>query len=165
MGMLVVGIDPGLTGAVCFLNTDGTVAFFDTPTVKIKSGKKTKNRYVPEQMAEILRGCDAMTSVVVLEFASTRPGMAAGAVLATGKGWGLWRGIAATLSLPVEDVTPQSWKGGMLGKGIGGDKGASIRRACQLYPAAASQLSRAKDDGRAEALLMATYYKRCRGWA
>lgn len=165
MSMLVVGIDPGLTGAVCFLNPDGTVVFFDTPTVKIKSGKSKKTRYIPEQMAEVLRGCGPTTSVVVLEFASTRPKMAAGAILSTGKGWGLWRGIAAGLGLAVEDVTPQSWKGGMLGKGIGGDKGASIRRACQLYPAAAAQLGRAKDDGRAEALLMASYYKRCRGWA
>jgi crossover junction endodeoxyribonuclease RuvC len=78
-----------------------------------------------------------------------------------GQGLGMWQGIIAALGLPLEMPSPQRWKKEMLAD-QGKDKDASRFKAIQLFPTLAVQLSRVKDDGRAEALLMAAYGQRLR---
>lgn len=79
-----------------------------------------------------------------------------------GKGLGIWLGIIAALGLPSVHITPVVWKKAMLNGGAGQDKGASIVHALRLFPNAADYLTRKKDDGRAEALLIAAFIRRMR---
>jgi crossover junction endodeoxyribonuclease RuvC len=78
-----------------------------------------------------------------------------------GQGLGMWQGIIAALGLPLEMPSPQRWKKEMLAD-QGKDKDASRFKAIALFPALAAQMSRVKDDGRAEAILMAEYGRRLR---
>jgi crossover junction endodeoxyribonuclease RuvC len=78
-----------------------------------------------------------------------------------GEGFGIWKGIIAAFQLPVELVSPQRWKKTMLAD-QGKEKDASRFKAMQLFPSVADQLKRVKDDGRAEALLLAEYGRRLR---
>jgi crossover junction endodeoxyribonuclease RuvC len=79
-----------------------------------------------------------------------------------GRGLGTWEGVLAGLGIPYELVTPQRWKKALM-DGMGKDKDASRLQAIRLFPAIAGQLARKKDDGRADALLIAEYGRRTRG--
>lgn len=158
--MTFVGIDPGLDGAVCILNgpTAPTPRFFDTPYLTVTKGKGTKRKYLPAAMAAILEPLRGFPDVLVgVELVGAMPGQGVTSMFSIGFGCGLWHGIIAGLKLPHEQITPQRWKKLF---GLGADKNASIVRALQIYPACASQFSRKKDHGRAEALLIAEYLRR-----
>jgi crossover junction endodeoxyribonuclease RuvC len=99
---------------------------------------------------------------VGLELVHAMPGQGVTSMFSMGRGVGIWEGILAGLRIPFDTVTPQAWKKLLLGKGAGDDKNASILRAQALIPGAAEYLSRAKDDGRAEAMLIAEYFRRTR---
>jgi crossover junction endodeoxyribonuclease RuvC len=149
------GIDPGLTGAVGILDHNGRlVSVVDTPTIAIRKGKTTKHDYLPSQMASILAGKDVR---VALEFVSAMPRQGVTSVFSFGRGTGIWEGILGALELPYCKVTPQAWKRALIGVGTGSNKAASILRAQQLIPGAASYLTLKKHEGRAEALLIALW--------
>jgi crossover junction endodeoxyribonuclease RuvC len=164
MQNLYIGIDPGLDGAVAAIDDSRVVGIWDAPTVTVKkSGKGSKRMYVPAQMSRILSslacspGVDR--AVIGLELVRSRPGQGVTSMFSMGHGVGLWEGIIAALGIESVQLTPQKWKKAMLG-GLGGeDKNASIVQALRLHPSAAEYLTLKKHDGRAEALLMATYVR------
>lgn len=153
-GMNIIGIDPGQTGAVAFIN-DGHIELFDTPTELVKKGKGNKTEYLPSLMAEILRG--KTIDHCYIEKVGAMPGQGVTSMFNFGKGYGLWIGILAAMQIPYTLVTPQAWKKEVM-QGVG-DKDAARGKAMQLYPASAQLLSRKKDIGRADALLIAHF-----GW-
>lgn len=159
---IYIGIDPGLFGAVAGIDHRGhIISVQDTPIVKVKKSKGYKNAYVDSQMAAILsvliQAAGATGCQVALENVHAMPGQGVTAMFNMGVGLGLWRGIITTLKLPFTFVEPVVWKKEM---GIikGANKGESIVRAAQLFPTA--DLARKKDDGRADALLMAEFLRR-----
>jgi crossover junction endodeoxyribonuclease RuvC len=159
---IFIGIDPGLFGAVAGIDHRGNIiSVQDTPIVKVKKSKGYKNTYIESQMATILNGlieaAGATGCQVMLENVHAMPGQGVTAMFNMGVGLGLWRGIIATLRLPVTFVEPATWKK-EVGILKGSDKGQSIVRAAQLFPKA--DLARKKDDGRADALLMAECLRR-----
>lgn len=151
----IVGIDPGQTGAVAFIIGQG-VELFDTPVEMVKKGKTNKTEYMPSAMADILR--DKKIDHVFIEKVGAMPGQGVTSMFGFGKGFGLWIGILAALQIPYTLVTPQAWKK-VLMQGVS-DKDAARGRSQQLFPAVANQLSRKKDIGRADALLIAEYGRR-----
>ncbi|KKM76262.1 hypothetical protein LCGC14_1382060 [marine sediment metagenome] len=146
----IVGIDPGLGGAVAFIMRDDLAVVDDVPVIQV--GKKRE--YNAPEMAEILR-CWSPDHVYI-EKVHSMPKQGVASSFNFGKGFGLWLGIVATLGIPYTLVTPQRWKGKML-DGQRRGKGDARLRATQLFPELASSLTRVKDDGRAEALLIAAY--------
>lgn len=160
MAAPILGIDPGLDGAAVLL-VAGAPTFFDTPTVTIGRGRSTKRAYAEQQMAQIVRQATSMNPglKVVIESVHSMPGQGVRSVFTFGEGFGLWRGILAACEVPFELVSPQRWKAGLL-DGTGKDKDASRLRAMQLYPAATEWLKRKKDNGRADALLIAEWGRR-----
>lgn len=154
--MTIIGIDPGLTGAVVALGNGCVPRISDTPTFEARKGKKNKTDYLPAEMAELIRTCAVGASVhAYIEQVSAMPGQGVTSMFGFGKGFGLWLGILAALQVPYTLVTPQAWKKAMMhGKG---DKDAARIRAQELFPGCVSQLSRKKDIGRADALLIAEY--------
>jgi crossover junction endodeoxyribonuclease RuvC len=164
-----IGIDPGLNGAVAVLRPeikDGGfvvpqgIAIYDTPTMLIE-GEKTKHKYNTRGMANILRGYVGLDVLVILEQVHSMPKQGVASSFSFGEGLGMWEGIVAALGLPLEMVSPQRWKKAVLSD-QGKDKDASRFRMMQMFPSVADQLSRKKDDGRADALCMAEYGRRLR---
>jgi len=162
MEVLYLGIDPGLSGAVAFIKNGEDPIIIDTPTTKIKSGKKTKRLFVESEMVRML--IDNISThkhvQVALEKIHSMPGQGVAAMFSMGEGYGLWRGILSALYLPYSLVTPQSWKKELM-DGMGKEKAASCYRAQQLFPKA--ELFGPKGgaiDGRGDALLIAEYARR-----
>ncbi len=162
---IYVGIDPGLHGALAAVSGGGEfIGVWDTSVLSVKRGRKNKTVYIPTQMAQTLRNLlvspKNRVRVVGLEFIHSMPGQGVSSMFSMGQGFGIWEGVTAALGLPTEYVTPQRWKKTMLGVGSGTDKPASIVKALALFPSAEGYLKRKKDDGRAEAILIAEYFRR-----
>lgn len=150
--MDVIGIDPGKTGAVAFLPEQRVE---DIPTTT-SSGK---NEYLPRMMAEMLIGYQGDKTLVVIEKQQAWPQQGRTSIFSTGVGYGIWLGILAALKIPTEIVTPQRWQKEML-QGRRADKELSRIRAQELFPSLMHRLEFKKDEGRAEALLIAEYGRR-----
>lgn len=160
-----VGIDPGNTGALVVLE-DGEVEFHDTPTYR--DGKKT--RIDAAGCAALLRDLkyDCLPDsgkrlMVTIERVGARPNEGVSSMFTFGHGYGIWIGALAALEIPYQLVTPQAWKKVMM-PGAPHDKDASRIVARRLFPTQTEEgLSRKKDHGRADALLMAEYGRRTAG--
>ena len=96
---------------------------------------------------------------VYIERAQAMPKQGVTSMFNYGKGFGLWLGLLIGIGFPYTLVSPRRWKASMLSD-MPKDKGASILRAKQLFPASARELTRVKDHNRAEALLIAAYGQR-----
>jgi len=161
---IYVGIDPGKSGAVAALNQDGEiVSIQDTPTMHVKKGRKNSNVYLPSNMMALLKAINdsGKIAVVGIERAQAMPRQGSTSGFTIGYGYGLWTGIAIALQLPIEVIEAQAWKRHARIP-IGSDKKASIVRALQIWPSC-RELSRRKDDGRAEALMIAEYMRASAG--
>ena len=146
---MIVGIDPGITGAVAVLTDSGEfVAVHDMPTMKL--GDK-KNQVHAPSLAKMLRFIEPR--MVVLESVHAMPGQGVTSMFNFGMGYGAIKGVLAGIGVPYKDATPQKWKKacGLIGK----DKDAARLLAIELWPEAS--LSRKKDCGRADALLIAKF--------
>ena len=155
-----IGVDPGLSGAVAAISQHGKfICVGDTPVAEVKKGKGAKHFYLPAQMVAQLKGIQAHGAITLIgiELVHAMPGQGVTSMFRMGQGLGMWEMAFVALSLPYKWITPQSWKKELLRAGVGDDKSASIVRAQELFPAAAEFLKRKKDDGRAEAILLAEY--------
>lgn len=157
--MIIAGIDPGKTGALAITYPDGAVQFFDVPLVFL-----TKTKTVPaftewqETWANALEFAGA--DLVVIELVTGgQSGKKQGAQSMFNFGGALRFAHAIALTPRprprIEFVTPAVWKSklGLLNTG----KGASREKCRTLYPRSTPELTRVKDDGRAEAALIAHY--------
>jgi crossover junction endodeoxyribonuclease RuvC len=153
--MIVAGLDPGKTGALAILYGDNTVEFFDVPRVVLKN--KDVPAYAEWQtnwhMALELAGVDK----AVIEDVAARPGQGVSSMFKFGRTLGFAHAIVLGIRPrpAVQFTTPGQWKA-KLGL-LNSSKGASREKAVSLFPSVESRLTRVKDDGRAEALLIAHY--------
>lgn len=165
---IFVGVDPGLDGAIAFVDQDGKfVEVHDAPTITVKSGRKNRRHYIESAMVTLLTKYDPYSRdknfqgqkicVVGIENVHAMPGQGVTSMFSMGNGFGTWVGILAALRFPYEKIEPRAWKK-ELGLGVGADKNASVVLASRLFPRA--PLARKKDHGRAEALLIAEHCRR-----
>lgn len=157
--MSFVGIDPGLSGALAFLGMaeDGTIRTLqvrDMPIFTITNNKHKRREIDTQSLAQAIRLW--APHLVVVERVHSMPGQGVASSFTFGQGYGEIRGVTAALALPVEFVGPRVWKKAL---GVTSDKDTSRRAASMLFPRHAAYWSRKKDDGRAEAALLAWY-----GW-
>jgi crossover junction endodeoxyribonuclease RuvC len=148
----ILGVDPGLSGAVAILDTkNDTLDVCDMPLgqITLSSGKK-RNELNDAALACIIKGYKP--DCAVLEIVSARPGEGVSSVFRFGASWGVVRGILATLEIPVDMMRPQEWQ--TKARLPRGDH-AAILRASQVFPHAAHHFARKMDHGRADAALMA----------
>ena len=154
-----VGIDPGLTGAVALIHGEsplgGVIEIFDAPIAVVKKGKKKQGVPLPDEMARIFYGIRDYNPIVYIEQVHAMRKQGVTSMFNFGMGYGMWIGILAALSIPYQLVTPQRWKKEMMHGMVTAEKDASLVQAKRLFPQVAEQLQRKKDDGRAEALLIA----------
>jgi hypothetical protein len=149
----VIGIDPGISGALALLTHDGDlIDVADMPT--LRDGSAGRTAVNAPLLAELLARWHARE--VICEFVSARPGEGAVGAFSFGRSRGAIEGACAVLSLPIRFLTPRSWKRIIgLPAGRDGAKDAARSGAIRRWPDKAALVARAKDDGRAESALIA----------
>lgn len=149
--MKLAGIDPGLSGAICVFDVAaGTLTLLDMPVVEVASGKSIKRKLSEPMLAELLR-VHAIEHCA-LEQVSAMPGQGVTSMFSFGQTYGAIRGVLAGLRVPMTPVTPRSW---MRDLGLTAGKDGARQRASEIFPAYAASFIRKKDDGRADAALLA----------
>jgi crossover junction endodeoxyribonuclease RuvC len=151
--MTILGIDPGASGGIAFFSMQrGLLSIFDMPTVEVKRGGKNK-REVSAAMLNAIIGARDIDAAFV-EKVGAMPGQGVSSMFQFGRSVGMIEGVLSALEIPTNYVTPQSWQKAV---GARGGKDASRARAAELFPAYAANFTRKKDDGRADAALIAWY--------
>jgi len=151
--MIIAGIDPGKSGAMAIVYPDNKVHFFDVPMIKLRGKAKPawKDWDRTWRSALDFAGVD----LIVIEEVAARPGQGVTSMFTFGRTLGFVHAIAVASGAAVETVSPTVWKA-KLGL-LNSSKGASRERAENLLPDTCGKLDRVKDDGRAEAALLAYY--------
>lgn len=149
---MIIGVDPGLHGAVAIYRSDKDFGVFDMPTFELVRNGKKKHELDPHTLARLLTPYRLATAW--LEQVNSMPGQGVSSVFSFGKSYGIVIGVLATLGIPYNFVTPQVWKKAMQ---VPAAKDAARARASQLLPLHANKWNRVKDDGRAESALIALY--------
>ena len=156
--MLIVGIDPGISGSICFLDGGKILDVIEMPTMA--EGKKNKRQVNGSQIYnEISKRMpkDSNKDIrVVIEQVSAMPGQGVTSMFNFGQSFGILKGICSAMQLPVYFVRPAKWKKyfGL----INSEKDASRTRAIEMFPYFSSQLSKKKDSNKADAILIASFY-------
>lgn len=153
--LYICGIDPGASGALAFFNVGvGALEMFPMPTVEKRVGSRKRREVDPLGVSAIFTKM-RHPQAVVIERVSSMPGQGVSSTFAFGRGLGVIEGVLAAHGLPVIWVAPTTWKRHF--DLLKQDKSASRAKAAALFPAYESLFSRAKDDGPAEAALMAMW--------
>jgi crossover junction endodeoxyribonuclease RuvC len=154
--MIIIGIDPGISGAISVLENKKILEVYDTPTMI--DGKKNKRQINSAQVTNIIK--ERLNSdkevIVVVEQVNAMPGQGVTSMFNFGQSFGVIKGICAALSLPIYFVRPTKWKKHF--NLIKTNKDASRTKVIEAYPEISSKLSRKKDSNRADAILIALYF-------
>ena len=156
--MLIIGIDPGISGSICFLE-DGIIKdAIEMPTMT--EGKKNKKQVNGSQIFnEIslkIKSFEKKNIKVVIEQVSAMPGQGVTSMFNFGQSFGILKGICSAMQLPIYFVRPAKWK--KYFNLINSEKDASRTRAIEIFPYFSSNLSKKKDSNKADAILIASYF-------
>lgn len=157
----VLGVDPGLDGAIAVINPDGRAEIFDIPTVGTNRREYNMQAILAEIVGPLRDRCqlEGHEFVACMEAVHAMPKNGSQASFSLGIASGMYRMLFAALGISLELVPPQRWKSALnLSAKLGKD--ASRETALGLFPSMADQLKRKKDHGRAEALLIAEWKRR-----
>lgn len=167
--MIVIGIDPGLNGAIARINGSES-SVWDLPTMTVDRNGKARRAINPDALARMLKDIVGIQrdgdAVVCVERAQSSSQMGVTSSFNYGSGYGLIIGVLAAIAVPRKTVPPATWKRAMgliqhgtpkIGRAKAGSKHTALELARRLYPALAAQLSREGDHNRAEAVLIAHY--------
>jgi crossover junction endodeoxyribonuclease RuvC len=154
--MIIIGIDPGINGAISVIENKKILEVYDTPTMI--DGKKNKRQINSAQVTNIIkeRQKDNSEVIVVVEQVNAMPGQGVTSMFNFGQSFGVIKGICAALSLPIYFVRPAKWKKHF--NLIKTNKDASRTKVIEVYPEISSKLHRKKDSNRADAILIALYF-------
>lgn len=153
--MKFMGIDPGAFGAVAILDADSReLVIIDMPTIKVKRGPRVVNQVDAHMLADALRLHVTTDTTAMIEKVHAMPGQGVSSMFSFGRAAGIIEGVLAGLSVSFELIPPATWTKSM--RTFGGKDG-SRQRAQELFPDYAHLFARKKDDGRAEAALLACY--------
>ena len=156
--MLVIGIDPGISGSICFFE-DGVIKdVIEMPTMT--DGKKNKKQVngsqIFNEISERIKKIDKRNIKVVIEQVSAMPGQGVTSMFNFGQSFGILKGICSAMRLSMYFVRPAKWK--KYFNLINSEKDASRTRAIEIFPYFSTELSRKKDTNKADAILIASFY-------
>lgn len=150
-----IGVDPGASGAIAVLDRDSDIVqIFDMPTLETKVGRAIKKKVNPQAITAELRIFKEARVDAILELVGAMPGQGVTSMFNFGRSLGIIEGVLAGMDVPYEMVTPTVWKKHMK---LTTNKDDSREKAMRLWPDKANLFLRKKDDGRAEAALLALY--------
>ena len=154
--MIIIGVDPGISGAISVIENKKILEVYDTPTMI--EGKKNKKQINGAQVSNIIK--ERLNSnkdvVVVVEHVNAMPGQGVTSMFNFGQSFGVIKGICAALKLPIYFVRPAKWKKHF--NLIKTNKDASRTKVIEAYPEISNKLHRKKDSNRADAILIALYF-------
>ena len=158
--MRIIGIDPGLSGAIAILDGLKIFDMFDMPVMS--EGKKNKNQLNSAQLVNIIRQhiLQGDNTFVIVEQVSAIPGQGVTSMFNFGQTFGAIKGICASLNLPIFYVRPAKWKKHF--DLINASKDASRTKVIEMYPLISDRLRKKKDVNKADAILIARYFKECK---
>ena len=152
----IIGIDPGLSGAVAVLTGSDSLRILDMPTVTVERNGKSKRQVSASELAEIIYTLKSDDCHVFVERVGAVSGQGVTSVFSFSRSFGMIEGILAAFKLPVTYVAPATW---VKAVGRGQGKDASRARAMELFPNNQADFKRVKDDGRSDAALIAYWGK------
>ena len=155
--MYIIGIDPGISGAVCFFKDGKIIDVIEMPSMA--EGKKNKKQVNGAQIynefsKRINKKEDEIR--VVIEQVSAMPGQGVTSMFNFGQSFGILKGVCSAMQLPMYFVRPAKWKKHF--SLLNAQKDASRTRAIEIFPYFSSQLSKKKDSNKADAILIASFY-------
>ena len=151
--MRVLGVDPGAGGALALLDTDlAALAVCDMPTAMVAVGKAQRRQISEIWLASTLRLYEPDLAFIERVHALPKQGVTSSFTF--GMAYGMVRGVLAALAVPTHLITPNEWKKSFR---LGPDKNEARLIAARMFPANASSFTRVRDDGRAEAALLALF--------
>lgn len=152
---IVIGFDPGISGAYAVVASNGDVLVDDLPVFRTRtSSGKTRGELDPVALAHLLGSFGAVIDHAFVERVSARPGQGVTSMFRFGYASGVIHGVLAGLKIPHTFVTPQTWQKAMR---LGPSPDAARQRATALNPAMAPYLKSKIHQHRADAMLIATW--------
>ena len=155
--MLIIGIDPGISGSICFFEDGKILDVLEMPVMT--EGKKNKKQVngaqIYNEFSKRINSKDNEIRVVI-EQVSAMPGQGVTSMFNFGQSFGILKGICSAMQLPMFFVRPAKWK--KYFNLINSQKDASRTRAIEIFPYFSTQLSKKKDSNKADAILIASFY-------
>ena len=156
--MLVIGIDPGISGSICFFKDGKIFDIIEMPNMA--EGKKNKRQVngaqIYNEISSRIKNFSKEDIKVVIEQVSAMPGQGVTSMFNFGQSFGVLKGICSAMQLPMYFVRPAKWK--KYFNLINSEKDASRTKAIQIFPYISSQLSKKKDANKADAMLLASFF-------
>ena len=156
--MLIIGIDPGISGSICFFENGNIIDVIEMPTMT--EGKKNKRQVngsqIYNEINKKIEKYENQNVRVVIEQVSAMPGQGVTSMFNFGQSFGILKGICSAMRLPMYFVRPAKWK--KYFSLINSEKDASRTRVIEMFPYFSSQLSKKKDSNKADAILIASFY-------
>ena len=156
--MLIIGIDPGLSGSICFFENGKILDVIEMPTMT--EGKKNKKQVngaqIYNEIFNRIKQTNKEDIKVIIEQVSAMPGQGVTSMFNFGQSFGILKGICSAMQLPMYFVRPAKWK--KYFNLINTEKDASRTKAIEIFPYFSMNLSKKKDSNKADAILIASYY-------
>ena len=158
--MKVIGIDPGLSGAIAILENNKVLEIFEIPVMS--EGKKNKRQLNSALLVSLLREniLNNEEVAVVVEQVNAMPGQGVTSMFNFGQTFGAIKGICAALDLPIFFVRPSKWKKHF--ELINSSKDSSRTKVIEMYPKLSNQLAKKKDVNKSDAILIARFFSETR---
>tara|TARA_B100001121_G_scaffold257387_1_gene235640 strand:- start:1057 stop:1548 length:492 start_codon:yes stop_codon:yes gene_type:complete len=156
--MIIIGIDPGISGAICFLEDGKILEVIDMPCMA--DGKKNKKQVngsqIYNEISHKIKNLSKENIKVVIEHVSAMPGQGVTSMFNFGQSFGILKGICSAMQISMYFVRPAKWK--KYFNLINSEKDASRTKAIEIFPYFSSNLSKKKDSNKADAILIASYF-------
>ena len=156
--MLIIGIDPGINGSICFFDDGKIIDLIEMPSMA--SGKKNKRQVngaqIYNEISQKIKNFEKKNIKVVIEQVSAMPGQGVTSMFNFGQSFGALKGVCSAMQLPMYFVRPTKWK--KYFNLIKSEKDASRTKAIEIFPYISPQLSRKKDANKADAILIASFF-------
>ena len=156
--MLIIGVDPGISGSICFLLDGKILEVLEMPTMA--EGKKNKKQIngsqIFNEINRVIKKIQNQEVRVVIEQVSAMPGQGVTSMFNFGQSFGILKGICSAMKLPMYFVRPAKWK--KYFNLINSKKDASRTKAIEIFPYFSQELSKKKDANKADAILIASFY-------
>ena len=157
--MFIIGIDPGISGAICFMENSKIIEVIDMPSMA--EGKKNKKQVngsqVFNEITKYIKDKKSNEVKVDIEHVSAMPGQGVTSMFNFGQSFGILKGICSAMNLSMHFVRPVKWKKHF--NLINSSKDASRTKAIEIFPSFSKNLAKKKDANKADAILIASYFE------
>ena len=156
--MLIIGIDPGIYGSICFFEKGKILDVIEMPimTEGKKNKKQVNGSQIFNEIQKRIHKVENQDVRIVIEQVSAMPGQGVTSMFNFGQSFGILKGISSAMQIPMYFVRPAKWK--KYFNLINSEKDASRTRAIEIFPYFSYQLSKKKDSNKADAILIAYFY-------